>query len=90
MIDLDIINKIKDYNMYISEGIKQILDKNTREDVCLTLEVSSAVISKWLREEDAHIPRFNTAIRIYGNYDIVTYPYSEEALKREWEKQAKD
>ena len=67
--------------MFISEAIEIILNSNSRDVVMKDLEVSSPLISSWKNSTKDRIPHFKIAVRVYGIYDIVVYPYNESDLR---------
>jgi predicted transcriptional regulator len=65
----------------INEVIKDLLDEGySRTDIADAIEVTPALISTWLQKDNDFCPRINVAKKIYLNYNVVVYPYSEEAL----------
>jgi len=67
--------------VYINEAIQDLLDENKPTDIAETLGVSQALISTWKCKENDFTPRVGIAAKIYSYYDIVVFPYSEEALQ---------
>ena len=70
--------------MFISEAITIILDNNSRPIVMKDLGVSSPLISSWKSAPTDRIPHFKVAVKIFGIYDVVVYPYSESDLRDKW------
>ena len=70
--------------MFISEAITIILDNNSRPIVMKDLDVSSPLISSWKNSPTDRIPHFKVAVKIFGIYDVVVYPYSESDLRDKW------
>jgi hypothetical protein len=66
---------------YINEAMVDLLNEHTRSKIAEELQVSTAMISIWLQKDNDFCPRINVAKRLYDVYNIVVYPYSEEALK---------
>ena len=67
--------------VYINEAIKQIIDAGSkRKDIATMLEVSPALISTWLQEDNDFTPRFKVAQKLFQVYGIQVYPYAVEAL----------
>ncbi len=70
--------------MLISEAITVILEANARDVVMKDLGVSSPLVSSWKSSSSERIPHFKVAVKIYGIYDIVVYPYNESDLRDKW------
>ena len=70
--------------MIIADAMQIILEANSRDIVMKDLGVSSPLISSWKSSENKRIPRFEVAVKIYGIYGLIIYPYDEEALKDNW------
>jgi len=68
----------------ISEAVQIILAGNGRKIVMKDLGVSTALISSWRVASDDRVVRFETAVKIYGIYGIITYPYDKQALVDKW------
>jgi len=67
--------------VFINEAISDILESHSRTEIAETLGVSKAMISTWLQKDNDFCPRVGVAAKLYRAYDIVVYPYSEEALQ---------
>ena len=67
----------------INEGIKVMTKKNSRKEVAEKLEVTEALLSTWAQKDNDFSPRFALAKKIYKHYNLVIYPYAEEALNEQ-------
>ncbi len=70
--------------MLISEAVVLMEHANKRKDIMEQIGVSSPLISSWKNSEKDRIPTFPAAVRIYGWYNIVVYPYDENDLMDKW------
>ncbi len=66
---------------YIGPVITELTATYTPKEVAKTIGVTQAMISTWKQKDNDFCPRIGVASKIYANYNIVVYPYSEEALE---------
>jgi hypothetical protein len=64
--------------VHIKHAIRELIDKHGRDIVRLKLGVTDASLSTWMHHNNA--PKFSTACNIYKHYEVVIFPYSEDAL----------
>ena len=69
--------------LQIQDAMKVILAGNDRKLVMDDIGITTPLISSWLTSKD-RIIGFDKAALIYGNYDIVVWPYDEIALIDRW------
>jgi len=70
--------------MLIAEAIEVILNSNDRKIVMKDLNVSSPLISSWRSSTKDRIPHFKIAVKVFGIYSLVVYPYNEADLRDAW------
>lgn len=74
--------------MYISQVIELLLNDHKPAEIAEEIGVSQALVSTWKNKDNDFTPRVNVAARIYDRYEIVVFPYAEEALQEVLERAA--
>jgi len=72
--------------MLISEAIAKIKEQLKLKDqyeVARTLGISQATVSNYMKGKS--YPTLSVATKIYGEYGYRVEPFTESALKKEWE-----
>jgi len=74
--------------MKIQEAIPYVMEKHKIPDqyeVAKTFGISQGTVSNYMKGK-VTLPNPEVAGILYGQYDIVVYPFVEEFVKDEWER----